>query len=70
MKQYQTDKEERETANIGNAEAVNPMELAMVAEPEFQYGAEAFEAHQQETAKAMTNDKVTKNMPVKSGKSR
>ncbi len=70
VKQYQTDKEERETANIGNAEAVNPMELAMVAEPEFQYGAEAFEAHQQETAKAMTNDKVTKNMPVKSGKSR
>ena len=70
VKQYQTDKEERETANIGNAEAVNPMELAMIAEPEFQYGAEAFEAHQQETAKAMTNDKVTKNMPVKSGKSR
>lgn len=51
-------------------EAVNPAELARVAEPEFQYGAEAFEAHQQETVKAMTNDKATKNMPVKSGKSR
>lgn len=29
---------------------------------------EAFEAHQQETTKAMTTDKVTKNVPVKIGK--
>ncbi len=70
VKQYQTDKAERETAGIGNAEAVNPVELAVVAEPEFQCGAEAFEAHQKETEKAITNDKITKNMPVKSGKSR
>lgn len=70
VKQYQTDKAERETAGIGNAEAVNPVELAVVAEPEFQYGAEAFEAHQQETEKAMTTDKATKNVPVKNGKSR
>lgn len=70
VKQYQTDKAERETGSIGNAEAVNPVELAVVAEPEFQYGAEAFEAHQQETAKAMTADKTTKNVPVKNGKSR
>lgn len=70
VKQYQTDKAERETAGIGNAEAVNPVELAVVAEPEFQYGAEAFEAHQQETTKAMATDKATKNVPVKSGKSR
>lgn len=51
-------------------EPVNSVELAVVAEPEFQYGAEAFEAHQQETSKAMTTDKVTKNVPAKNGKSR
>lgn len=70
VKQYQTDKAEREMGSVDSMEAVNPVELAVVAEPEFQYGAEAFEAHQQETVKAMTNDKVAKNMPVKSGKSR
>lgn len=70
VKQYQTDKAERETGSIGNMEAVNPAELARVAEPEFQYGAEAFEAHQKEAEKAMTKDNMIKNMPVKSGKSR
>lgn len=70
VKQYQTDKGEWETAGIGNVEAVNPVELAVVAEPEFQYGAEAFEAHQQEAEKAMKTDKATKNVPVKNGKSR
>lgn len=70
VKQYQTDKEERKTGSIGNMEAVSPAELASVAEPEFQYGAEAFEAHQKEAEKAMIKDHTTKNMPVKSGKSR
>lgn len=70
VKQYQTDKEEWETAGIGNAEAANPVELAVVAEPEFQYGAEAFEAHQQEAEKAMTTDKAAKSVPVQSEKSR
>ena len=70
VKKYQTDKAERETGSVDSMEAVNPVELAVVAEPEFQYGAEAFEAHQQETTKAMTTDKATKNMPVKNGKSR
>lgn len=70
VKQYQTDKAEREKGSVDSMEAVNPVELAMVAEPEFQYGAEAFEAHQQETAKAMATDKATKNVPVKNGKSR
>ena len=70
VKQYQTDKAERETGSIGNVETVNPIELARVAEPEFQYGAEAFEAHQKETEKAMAKDKATKNVPAKSGKSR
>lgn len=38
--------EERETGSVVNMEAVNPMEFARVAEPEFQYGAEAFEAYE------------------------
>lgn len=70
MKQYQTDKAEWEVAGIGNEEEVNSVELAVAAEPEFQYGAEAFEAHQQEITKAMATDKATKNVPVKNGKSR
>ncbi len=56
--------------SVGSMEAVNPVELAVVAESEFQHGAEAFEAHQQETTKVMTTDKATKNEPVKNGKSR
>ena len=56
--------------SVDSMEAVNPVELAVVAEPEFQYGAEAFEAHQQETTKAMATDKATKSKPVKNGKSR
>lgn len=71
VKQYQTDKAEQELGSIDSMEAVNPTELARVAEPEFQYGAEAFEAaHQKEAEKAMTKDNATKNVPVKSGKSR
>lgn len=70
VKQYQTDKAEREIGSIGNMEAVNLAELARVAEPEFQYGAEVFEAHQQEAEKAIKTDKATKNVPVKNGKNR
>ena len=70
VKKYQTDKAEQEMGSVESREPVNPAELAVVAEPEFQYGAEAFEAHQQETTKAMATDKVTKNEPVKNGKSR
>ncbi len=70
VKKYQTDRAEREMGSIGSMEPVNPVELAVAAEPEFQYGAEAFEAHQQETVKEMARDKATKNVPVKNGKSR
>ena len=62
VKKYHTDKAEREMGSVYSMEAVNPVELAVVAE--------AFEAHQQETVKEMAKDKVTKNVPVKSGKSR
>jgi len=70
VKKYQTDKAEREMGSVDSMEAVNPVELAVVAEPEFQYGAEAFEAHQQQAEKTMIKDNSTKNVPVKSGKSR
>jgi len=66
VKQYHTDKAERETAGVVSMETVSPMELAKVAEHEFQYGAEAFEAHKKGTEKAMTNDKLTENVSVKS----
>lgn len=46
-----TDKTEREMGSVDSMEPVNPVELAVVAGSEFQYGAEAFEAHQQETVK-------------------
>ena len=70
VKQYQTDKAERETSIIDNVEAINPAELAVVAEQEFQYGAEAFEAHQQEAERTAVKDITEKNVPKKSGKSR
>ncbi len=70
VKQYQTDKAERQTGSIGSMEAVNPAELARVAEPEFQYGAEVFEEYQKEAERAMTKGKATKDVPVKSGKGR
>ena len=70
MKQYQTDNAERETERAASMEAVSPIELARVAEPEFQYGAEAFEAHQKETEKLMVADKSEKAMPVKNGNKR
>lgn len=69
MKQYQTDKAEREDAGIGNVEAVNLVELAVVAEPEFQYGAEAFEAYEKgNTGKAVDNlpKEVSKTVATKS----
>lgn len=50
VRQYQTDKAEMETGSVVNMEAVNPMELARVAESEFQYGAEAFEAYERGNA--------------------
>ena len=55
VKQYQTGKVERETGNIGDVEVVNPLELASVAEPEFQYGADAFEAYKRENTEKIEN---------------
>ena len=70
VRQYQMDKAERETGSVVNMDAANPMELARVAEPEFQYGAEAFEVYQQEAERTAVKDITEKNAPKKSGKSR
>ena len=52
---------EREIGKIGNVEAINPAELAVVAEPEFQYGAEAFDKR---NCKKALNDDGTYNWIV------
>ena len=59
VKQYQTDKAERETERAASMEAVSPIELARVAEPEFQYGAEAFEAYEKVNT-GKTEDNLSK----------
>jgi plasmid segregation protein ParM len=47
IRQYQTDKEEREKESIANVvEDVNQIEFARGSEPEFQYRAEAFEVNE------------------------
>ena len=38
VKQCQTNKAEREMGSVDSMEVVNPVELVVVAEPEFQYG--------------------------------
>ncbi len=54
--------------SVDSMEFVNLIELAVVVEPESQYGEKAFEAHQQEAAKAMTTDKAIKSVSIKNGK--
>ncbi len=65
VKQYQTDNAERETERAASMEAVSPIELARVAEPEFQYGAEAFEAYERgNTGKTEDNLSKGANKPT------
>lgn len=70
VKPYQADRAERETGDIADTKAVNPLKSARVAESESQYGAEVFEAYQQELTKGVPWKDETKNTPVKNGKSR
>ncbi len=70
VRQQRAEKAVHEPERTEEAEPINPVAYAKVAEPEYQYGAEAFEAHQKEAEKAMTKDSTMKNLPVKSGKSR
>lgn len=68
VKQYQSERADQEIERV--VELMAPAVLSNVAEQEYQYGAEAFEAQQEEAEKAMTKDNTTKNVPVKSGKIR
>ena len=70
IRKQRMDKAEQDIERVAGMENVSPDAVARVAEPEFRYGAEVFEAHQKEAEKVMTKDNVIKNVPVKSGKSR
>ena len=70
MKQYRTDRADRNPAGIANIEVVDFAAPTSVAEPKFRYGAEAFETYQREAAKIKTEDKAAKNASVKNRKSR
>lgn len=47
VKQYQSERADQEVERMAGEEVVDPAALSMVAEKEYQYGAEAFEAQQQ-----------------------
>ncbi len=70
VKQYQSERTDREVERMAGAEMIDPIALSRVAEPEYQYGAEAFEAQQQETTKVMSESMATKDIPAMNGKSR
>lgn len=70
VKQYQSERTDREVERMAGAEMIDPIALSRVAEPEYQYGAEAFEAQQQETTKVMSESMATKDVPAMNGKSR
>lgn len=70
VKQYQSERTDREVERMAGAEMIDPIALSRVAEPEYQYGAEAFEEQQQETTKVMSESMATKDIPAMNGKSR
>lgn len=66
VRKYQSDRADQEVERAAGEIFATPAQISRVAEPEYQYGAEAFEAQQKESV----NDKATKNMSAKSGKKR
>ena len=70
VKQYLSERADREVERMAGAEMVDPIALSRVAEPEYQYGAEAFEAQQQDITKVMSESMATKDVPAMNGKSR
>ena len=62
VKQYQSERADREVERMAGAEMVDPIALSRVAEPEYQYGAEAFEEYQKENAEKVAEQKKT---PIK-----
>jgi len=68
VKQYQADRAEQEIECYDGEDIVN--KAVFVAEPEYQYGAEVFEMHQQDMEKMTTESMEEKQMPSRDGKSR
>lgn len=62
----QKEKEKQEKIKLFHEER----QSGLVAEPTYKYGAEAFEARQEETVKAMKESMTAKTMPVMVGKKR
>lgn len=69
VKLYQSERADREVERMAGAEMVDTIALSKVAEPEYQYGAEVFEA-QQHITKVMSEGMATKDAPAMKGKSR
>jgi hypothetical protein len=69
VKQYQSERADQEVERMAG-EAVELASLSMVAEQEYQYGAEVFEAQQEKVAKAVSESVTSKAVPVVDGKSR
>lgn len=70
VKKYQSDRADQEVNRVAGEIFAAPARFSSVAEPEYQYGAEAFEAQQEEVAKAMSESVVIKNAPVIESKKR
>lgn len=70
VKQYQSEKADREVERVTGEEIANPATFSRVAEPEYQYGAEAFETKQEEVTKAMSESVAAKDVSVMDGKKR
>lgn len=71
VKQYRMDKAANESGHTGTEEPLKPPEYAVVAEQEYQYGAEAFEEYQRENTDKTTDilkkgNEVEKDMQRKS----
>lgn len=69
MHRQRAEKADHEPKCAEKAELISPVEYVEVAEPEYQYGAEAFEEYQKAVKKAIIEDSVMKEILVKSKKS-
>lgn len=63
VKQYQSDRADREIQHVIGKEFVNSEVIVSVGEREYQYGAEAFEAQQGKVIEAMNVHRGTQNEP-------
>lgn len=70
VRQFQSEKADQEVERMAGEETIAPAAFSMVAEQEYQYGAEVFEAQQEKVAKAVSESMTSKTAPVVDGKSR